>query len=323
MNAAIRPWLSAHVFLSDPVRSERYLRERLEPTIQRWRGEGLLDRWFFIRYWEGGPHLRIRLAGAIAADASRVEQALSEDIAAFRADEPPTREAYYREHAFDGREVAVDELPWYGEGTVALIDYQPEIARYGGDEAIEASEELFDLSSRIALGLCKATQDSRSARLSSAYALMAAAVLACGEELPALATYFERYGSLWLSMVGREALEAPPPRASEDQIRLLQRLEQESLDGWGGNSVHAVWGAGVHRLAERLRALHEQGRLISPYDGRTTTGDEMRRHAVLGIVGSQIHMLNNRLGIPSAGELLLARLLAGAAKASQQQDTVA
>ena len=320
MRDAHRNWLSVHVFLSDPVRTERYLSEVLDPAIKRWRAEEVLDRWFFIRYWEGGPHLRIRLAGRIAANDDRVMETLSERIAHFCSDNPSTREEYYRGHSFDGRPVVVENLPWYAEGTIAEIDYQPEILRYGGEYGIDANEQLFDLSSRLALSLCKATEGNRNDRLSSTFALMTSAILACGEDMPGLGTYFEQYGSMWASMVGPEVLEAAPPQPSEGQLRLLLRLEQEARAGWDGTSAHAIWAAGVRQLAERLRALHGQGQLIAPFGGRTTVGDDMCKGAVLGIVGSQIHMLNNRLGILPAGEFLLARVLAGAANALKQQD---
>lgn len=321
-----RNWLSVHVFLSDPVQSERYLRERLDPAVRRWCADDALDRWFFIRYWEGGPHLRIRLSGRIAASEANAIDVLSDGIAAFCSNNPPSREAYYRNHTFDGRPVAVDALPWYAEGTVTRVDYQPEILRYGGADAIAANEQLFDLSSRLALSLCKATEGRPNGRLSPAFALMAAAILACGEDMAGLGAFFDQYGALWASMVDREAVDAHVPKPSEDQLGLLLRLEQEASAGWDGKSAHAVWADGVLQLVEHLRALHERGQLVGPFDGRNTVGHDMCRTAVLGIVGSQIHMLNNRLGIPPAGELLLARAMASAAKAAKatrQQDTMA
>ena len=316
------PWLSLHVFLADPVQSERYLRDCLAPAIARWRADQVLERWFFIRYWEGGPHLRVRLAGPIAHDGQHAMAMLAEPIAGFRAQHPPTREAYYSGHVFDGQPVVEDELPWYPDGSVVNIGYQPELLRYGGQYAIDASEQLFELSSRLALSVCKATGNNQDARLSSAFVLMAAAVLACGEGLPGVATFFAQYGSLWTSSVGR-AVQDTAAQPSQDQMRLLFRLEQEAQAGWTGNSAHAVWAAGVRQLAERLRALHAEGRLNLPFDGRTSVGEEMCRNSVLGIVGSQIHMLNNRLGIPPAGEFLLARLLvAGATTLNQPGATI-
>lgn len=316
-----RHWLSLHVFLSDPVQAERYLRERLEPAILRWRRDKALERWFFIRYWEGGAHLRIRLSGPVAQDQQHVMAVLADRIGEFCSDNPPTREEYYRGHSFDGAPVVVEDLPWYPDGTVAKIGYEPETVRYGGEHAIGANEQMFDLSSRLALSLCKATAGTRDGRLSSAFLLMAAAVLACGEDLPGLGAYFGQYGAVWASHVSAGVLDTMP-QPSDEQMRLLLRLQQEAAAGWDAKSAHAIWAAGVGHLVERMRSLHEQGRLVMPFDARTTVGEAMCKSAVLGIVGSQIHMLNNRLGIPAAGEFLLARLLAGAVKSLNQPNAL-
>lgn len=313
-----RAWLSLHVFLSDPQGGERYLRECLAPALERWRAGHLVDGWFFIRYWEGGPHFRIRLAGPIVRDEARAIAELSAGIATFCAAQPPSRHDYYRDHAFDGQPVVAGDLPWYAEGTVVPIAYQPEIPRYGGVHAIGASEQLFELSSRLALSVCKASGASQSARLSAAFMLMATAVLACGEDLDGVGAYFERYGAVWTG-----GADAPPaaatPAPTDEQGRRLLQLKQDADAGWQERSVHTAWGAGVQRLAERLRLLHARGELTTPIDGSVSVGERMCRHAVLGIVGSHIHMLNNRLGIPPMGETLLARMLGGAVHSLKRQ----
>jgi thiopeptide-type bacteriocin biosynthesis protein len=316
---ASHPWLSVHVFLADPVQSERYLRERLEPVIARWRAAGMLERWFFIRYWEGGPHLRIRLRGPIATDEAQAIATLGEGIASFCSAEPPTREAYYAAHSFDGRPVDVDSLPWFAEGTVARIDYAPETARYGGADGIDANEALFDLSSRIALNVCQVTTGNRTGRLSSVFSLMATALLACGEDLAGVGRYFQRYGTLWAA----RGAGLPTPAPSAEQLAMLRRLEVQAADGWPGRSVHAAWAAGVRGLATHLRQLHADGRLVAPVTGEVANDAEAGERAVLDIVGSQVHMLNNRLGVPPAGEYFLAGAVARAALALQSQDAVA
>lgn len=323
MRAGQDKWLSVHVFLADPVQAERYLRERLDPAIRRWRDAGVLDRWFFIRYWEGGPHLRIRVSGRIAGDEDGVVGALAEGIDGYRSGDPPAREEYYRAHSLDGRQVDLDELPWFEDGTVARIDYEPEITRYGGEHALAASETLFGLSSRIALDTCRLTEGQPAGRLSVAFALMAVAILASGEGLTGVAEYCRHYGAYWESRAGREAAEVAVPPPGREQLALLRRLEAQAAAGREDGSVHAAWGAGIRGLAEHLRELHREGRLVSPYSGRATVGEEACRWAVLGIVGSQVHMLNNRLGVPPAGERLLAGALARAAEAAMHEDAIA
>lgn len=323
MDESLRSWLSIHVFLSDPLQLERYLRERIAPTIALWSSEGRLERWFYIRYWEGGPHLRIRLCGPIRERQEEALETFSRGIASYRSPTPPTRDAYYRDQAFDGQPVAVEALPWYQEGTVACIDYEPELLRYGGDAAIVASERLFDLSSRLALKLCAATEGRRNARVSLALPLMVAAVFSCDEDMRGAGAFFEQYGRVWNAMVEPGAAAATMALATSEQQDLLGKLEHEARTGWSANSVHGVWGAGVRQLVETLRARYREGRLVSPFDGRIAADDDACRQAVLGIVGSQIHMLNNRLGIPPAGELLLARIVSGAANAMQGQGAAA
>jgi thiopeptide-type bacteriocin biosynthesis protein len=320
-NATARRWLSVHVFLGDPVEAERYLRERLEPVVQRWRASGALERWFFIRYWEGGPHLRIRLCGPVAQDEGRVLATFAEDIASFSTANPPTREDYYRAHPFDGQPVAIDALPWFAEGTVARIDYEPETLRYGGADTMAANEDLFCLSSRIALNVCRVTEGNRTGRLSAAFALMATAILACGESMVDVGAYFERYGALWAARTGLASL--PPQAASAEQLAMLRQLQAEAAGAGQGRSLYAAWAAGVRELAAQLRRAHAAGRLGVPFTGEATVGDAMCRRAVLDIVGSQIHMLNNRLGVPPAGEFLLAGSLARAAHALERQGEVA
>lgn len=323
MHAGQDKWLSVHVFLADPVQAERYLRERLDSAIRHWRDAGILDRWFFIRYWEGGPHLRIRVSGRVAAEEAGVIGTLAQGIGEYRSDNPLAREEYYRGHSLDGRQVEVDELPWFEDGTVATIDYEPEVVRYGGEHAIAASERLFGLSSRIALDICRLTEGQPTGRLSVAFALMAVAILASGEGMAGVAEYCRRYGAYWESRTGHQAAEASVSPPSGEQLALLRRLESQAEGGWEDKSVHAAWGAGISELAENLRELHREGRLVSPFNGLATVGEDACRWAVLGIVGSQVHMLNNRLGVPPAGEKLLAGALARAADAMAHEGAIA
>ena len=61
MTATVNHWVSIHVFLADTPLMEDYLCHHAIPCIRRWRREGWVRDWFFVRYWEGGPHLRLRL----------------------------------------------------------------------------------------------------------------------------------------------------------------------------------------------------------------------------------------------------------------------
>jgi hypothetical protein len=55
-------WLDLKLY-AGPASLDQLLREHLGPLLAGSGGEGMGDRWFFVRYWEPSPHLRLRLHG--------------------------------------------------------------------------------------------------------------------------------------------------------------------------------------------------------------------------------------------------------------------
>ncbi len=96
--------------------ADRILTDAVAPAIMRLSDEGILDRWFFLRYADPDHHLRLRLHGDPAA---------------------------LREHALP---VLTDALaPHLGDGTVWKVStdtYDREVERYGGDAGIELAEQI-------------------------------------------------------------------------------------------------------------------------------------------------------------------------------------
>lgn len=311
-------WLSLHVFLADPRRQERYLCERLAPQLRAWREGGMLDQWFYVRYWEGGPHLRIRLRGPVATDPQAAAAALGRQLDGYLSASPPQRDSYYAAHAFDGEPVDVAALPWYPEGSVEPIAYVPEYARYGGEAALAASERLFMLSSRIALDLCAATAGNMAARMAAAGPLMAATLLAAGESIAETGAYCRRYAALWSRFSPASGdvasrLETQPVGTPAALAGMLPQLARQLGAAANPRNPNVAWAGGVAELVQALRREAVAGTLLAA-DGNTLSGDGAAiGQRILEILGSQIHMLNNRLGIVPAGEVLLAAMVARAA----------
>lgn len=323
MKPTARRWLSVHVFLADPALQERYLCEHVKPRLREWRSTGRVSQWFFIRYWEGGPHLRIRLAGDVANDPASVIEALRAGIGAWQSASPPQRDSYYRGHAFDGVPVDVAALPWYPEGSVELIEYVPETQRYGGPQALAASESLFELSSELALSVCRSAPQGLTARLSVAYSLMAASALATVPAIVGVGAFFRNYAAYWSQHSAQtRALAAQlaerPSEATAEQLAVLRRLAQSRGDERSERNAVGTWAAGVRKLVTELKILSLAGDLHAPFGGARAVDEPACERAVQSIVGSQIHMLNNRLGVVPVAELLLATTLARAARPAER-----
>lgn len=138
-------WLSYHIFCHNPLHHDRII-----CILNRWASEKQDLPYFFIRYWEGGPHIRFRIKeeNTVQEDyykilAKLLESELSDDSIIL------TKEEYYQGHKLDGEKIPLEDLPWYENNTIVSIPYVRENERYGGKESIEQAESVFYHSSQL------------------------------------------------------------------------------------------------------------------------------------------------------------------------------
>jgi thiopeptide-type bacteriocin biosynthesis protein len=117
-------WLYLKLYCGDAT-ADRLLRDLLVPVVEKALGASAVDRWFFIRYADPHPHLRVRFRG-------RASFLVGEFLPEFcRRSEPFERT---------------------GELSRLQVDtYEPELERYGGVEALDASERIFQADSEAVL----------------------------------------------------------------------------------------------------------------------------------------------------------------------------
>lgn len=272
---AVDLWTSLHCFLHwTGEQNDAFLTRAAGPLLNRLRADGLLEDWFFIRYGEGGPHVRIR-ARAVT-DPEGLRRSLASLIGG--TDLPPGE-------------------GWTPHGTVAEIAYEPETERYGGSEAIEVAEEVFCRSSEIVL---EALSGSAASRMNTALPLMYATALGLGLDERAGAAWLRRHAASWRLAAGTPTLPPGVPLARAEAMldrqreRLLAVLAATRTLVREGEGPAARW-AGTVTLADA--ELAERG--VAP--GRR-----------LAVWASQLHMLCNRLGVQPDEERALCWVLAGA-----------
>jgi lantibiotic biosynthesis protein len=278
-------WFYAKIYGS-PRSLDSLLTGAAMPVIRELRSAGLVDGWFFIRYWDPRPHLRVRLHGR------------------------PDR---LRNEAWPRLEEAL--RPWLGTGevwTVQVDTYVREIERYGGPEAIEAAERFFAADSDMAaslIGMDTGRLDDVRERF--AVASVAALLNDVGFDLQTRES--------WTRNV-RDALLADLGLGRDAAIGFGRRFrsikgELEELIGPCGDAscgdascgdLHAILrqrSPAAAEFAAKLRALERDGRLTA---------------SLPGVVASLAHMSVNRL-VPSAPRTVevvvfdfLNRLYAGA-----------
>ncbi|MGA4996422.1 thiopeptide-type bacteriocin biosynthesis protein [Streptomyces arboris] len=279
-NGSPDTWLSLHCFLrSAPEDVDAFLTEDVAPLLD---GLGAGD-WFFIRYDEGGHHLRLRIRGVSPARAASLPKALAR-----LAERVPLAESVRGQDVRGQAEHA----------EVRVQPYVPETARYGGPEALPVAEEVFVLSSRVAV---RAVRDAPrgSARLALAIDLAHATALACGMDRLSAAQWLRRHAASW-----RWAEDVPllGPRHVHAKVNSVYALQRDVLAG----RARALW-----------QALEEGTATGAPadwYDGVRKADQALRSAAPsVGrpyIWASQLHMLFNRLGLAPDEERAVCRLAA-------------
>ncbi|MGP3688264.1 lantibiotic dehydratase [Streptomyces sp. IBSNAI002] len=231
----------------------------LPRLVRELREEGLIDRWFFIRYGDPHPHLRVRVRRAPGTDPSA----------------PLVRLVAWAKGLVDAG-LAAD---------LAVVSYDRETERYGGPLAMDAAEAVFEAGSDMATALLDLLRGrpGPDADIVGAYALDAlhrqwGSVPAAdhglaGTEIPPstrerfravrstlcdlIAPWDERPDPLareWAGALGAAvALQAD---AVADAGRLVRGL---AADGRLTGTEHGILAALAHMQAIRLLGLDREG----------------------------------------------------------------
>lgn len=236
--------------------------------------------WFFIRYWHGGPHVRLRLRDLSADEANHVEKVLTDTLAtAGRAREGEERLSPEDYDSAAARLAAVGDQPTHDEVRGVLepgvhrFAYHPEYERYGGEELMPATERLFQLSSQLCLAFLRRAPSS-SARATLALRATLAAGRALGEADEAVFYSLGLHSwRAWAAGLGY----------SDQQ---LDRLSQARVPA---------------------TALPEDPGPLGPWqDGLAALAADVRERTSLHagqVISSHVHMLHNRLALHVTEEI--------------------
>lgn len=294
-----RNWLALHIFYHDAGKFDDLLLSGITPVMNQLLQDKWCESWFFIRYWEGGPHIRLRLLNP-HPDAETV---LRDRIGAYIAAHPSMveleRQSFYITHKLDGQpKENLDTYPWYANGSIVQLPYEPEFARYGGEDRIAIAEQFFQASSEVAVSAIAASKDSNAKRMGISFDLLIGFILSLTSSKEKAAILLKHYAQSWsfytqaISSITQQAEIDYSLRRSHLKSRVsLVESKQVLSDDKAARSLHALWNSHIVQAKQQLEL----------------SGLEVEQ-AMMGIFFSQIHMTNNRLGMTPEQEIHLAYL---------------
>ncbi|GAB2943336.1 lantibiotic dehydratase C-terminal domain-containing protein [Nonomuraea fastidiosa] len=322
-------WVSAHLFHFGDL--DPLITGVVDPVTRELVAGGTIRRAFFLRYWEGGQHVRLRLEVPDPARHQRVRDLVRERAAAYFAGHPSPEvdPAAYRAFAAamakgERRSDYDDRL--HPPGTVAFIDYQPEYEAYGDAACVAAAERHFAVSSSLALDVLRAGTDM-GRRTAIGLAALTMAIAACEPDLPSAA---HRLATAARSQSASSDEDPITPAASshehpaatagratpsaeameEDWRRREKALVAQTRKLWhdpeSAGGLLAAWASSVRALRDELDVLHAEGRCTpidsgSPHAALAVAAPPDRRTVAL-ILMRCVHLFHNRLGLRAGAE---------------------
>ncbi len=284
-------FLAFHVYDHDSL--DRLLLGLVRPMVSVLARDGRIDRFFFVRFGLGGPHVRLRFR-SVGTDPAPLRETIDSMTSAFFAANAQTRtlSALELRHMTDvvlANDPTERDGAIYPNRTVRDAPFEPELERYGGLDVFNRSLDYFAVSSRRALRFLHAHGGATRAKQLPwlLRVLVAEAIGFAGftDETPLL---------LAASFSGREDVFA-------QLIRRGDRLVEEH-----GSVLLRVLRTDIDAFLHGTSPLGAIDPSATAYDLSSALAGETlatRRR----ILASHLHMSANRLGLDNAEEVYLGR----------------
>ena len=299
-------WIAFHLHYHADL--DRLMMELVDPLVSDLLAASRIDRFFFVRYALGGPHLRLRLR-LLDGQEGAVRAAVTARAAAFFQERPsaqsmPAEEIRRINQAILATDASEQEDAVHPDNCARERPFEPETERYGGAALLPCSLDYFMLSSARALRFLGAHGGTPRARQ-----LPLILRMLLGEALGFAADTEELLALLASPFEGRHEAMKPfvdrGDRLFAEQKEAFFRLLRADVEAHLGATPPAAL-AGLDLFA-------------SARDLATTLGP-IPAATKLRIAASQTHMSANRLGLRNPEEVYLGRVLWRAAQELRARD---
>ena len=320
MSNLTKTWLPLYLYCAEPW--HKILVEAVKPVAQKIIEEGLAEKYFFIRYWERGPHIRLRFYGEEKILNTVLKPRLEKYFSTWFKNNPTTR----REPTYPA-DYPKDEY-WFPNDTIQWIEYEPETERYGGPEGIGIAEDHFFYCSDLILEELKLNETwSYEQSLGKAIQMHLSFATASGMDINEAKHFYDKIFQGWFPrafFVRKEEGEEKLEKARKETLEAFENSFQNQKEGLF-NYVETIWegleskeefeseilNTWIQKVSETAKELHAAN-IIFPENFYKTNSEldiPEPRQKMWSIYSSYIHMINNRLGIFNQDEGFLGYLI--------------
>lgn len=258
------------------------IEESLYPLVVQLKKKRVLHEFFFIRYFENGPHIRFRL-NVIDSHYENVLHFCIETINAFLSTDTSSNLDWNNS--------------WRPKNTIEEVMYLPEFERYGGQHVINIAELQFMASSKAVIRYLLNNKPSYYDCLIEAmklHIILGAALYRY--DLKTTISYFELLYSNWNTLsynkdyYNKVCLDYYNNRRIEINAVIKSVWTIIANKGLSPNRLFNKWNLDATEVLKLYSEANNKRQLTI---------------ALPNIVASFIHMTNNRLGIANIDENLI------------------
>lgn len=277
-------WLSVYLFV-DRTKFEQVITEFVAPFIDQLERNKLLHGFFFIRYFENGPHIRLRIKSDATIIEKQIKQLLVQEIERFAMAAPKAISHYIYQ------------------------PYEPEVERYGGIDSLPVAEEQFGASSKAVIAAIRSQPEwDYTTALGTAISMHLAFLHAVEIDVQQAAKLLNRIYDSWfyaaiayyVNYVNANADHQTIEASIDEAFNKSYAGQEEQLRQFSGGLMQAVTEGGAlpEGLAEWIAAIRNMHKKMLLPGGQG-----------LVVYESLFHMTNNRLGISNMDEAFLGFIL--------------
>lgn len=315
-------WLSLHLFYAENL--DTFLASTLKAYTDTIIKTGAAQRFFFIRYQERGPHIRLRIQG----DADVLENIIKENAVEHFSN-------YFRMYPskrFDPNQHpdTPAEQRWLPNNSIQLIDYEPETERYGGEFGLKLAENHFFISSKVVLEAMSVGPWNDQQAIGVAMKLHLGMANKLGMDLDKAADFFASIYAHWLPVaIARERITQAQYQQQQHLINenyeqgfldqkedlvsfIAALLEAFSSENEFEEDYFNEWLNHCKRLGQEFRLAQAQNQLkprSKDFLMKIQAEIDETDAELWQFYADFIHLTNNRLGIGNEDESYMAYLI--------------
>lgn len=290
-------WQSYHLFYHDDL--DEPLIKCVKPVVIQLYRRGWLEKFFFIRYGLGGPHIRLRILPQLKCS-TQARDLIQQEVAGFFSQFPSLRPKSDAAILRDNKTLLANDSHErddgvYPDNSLVEFPFSPETERYGGPLLLGYSLDFFTFSSVAALSvLGDGNMRKKGRRISTLARYLLRLALGFAGNAQEFG-HLLGYGVEW-------------NRSAIPEIILLA----DSLYEGQKDNMRRLIESEIERAAQPATGADETGstnfwtRVAGRLAMQISTADSPSRQRIFC---SHLHMTANRFGLKNTDELYLSRLI--------------